>query len=581
MREMKGQSGEVEQSKLIKKVTDKPHLVFINNAGFDLHYDLQDSIHDNYWATLLALVKSGYEISVGNKALILAAAWAHKDHVMADRLLALKDHFGLVEVIKALSLLDSGRKIREWEKKLRRMELQKDKPKKGKLSKCKQNIENLKSVQPKVGSVSGALIRHIKKWVHLHTKEELEYFALFYPKENWKKLADICHLNPKKDFQVIPWFLPHCFGEAAPDGSLVQRCSLITAENVNELVSGNEVPFSHIKSLSNVLNDASKVRIATYSKNLSTVLWNYEDLACSGVDEVLTGRLENGEEVDLTYGKLMERLLMLALRSNSEVTFMSHLMAQAEQRLKNIKTSLEAPVAVLGDRSPSMSVAIRTSTIIASLMANITQAKLSFFAGDNYDAEVPKTVKEVLHLAKTIDIKGATAPAASLLPYYQRKEVVKTFVLVTDEEENTPSKTGYMFTDLFEKYHKEVSPANLVFVSFLRQNSNGQMVPQLQRKGFDPMRFRFDSSRPDLTKLDAMLARLSIATDEFKAEVAKISGELEAARKEVGEQPHEEQKEDERQQGEEEEDVKQEEVPNVEGLHLEDEASDGRACSAK
>ncbi|KAJ8026844.1 hypothetical protein HOLleu_31794 [Holothuria leucospilota] len=273
MREMKGQSGEVERSKLIKKVTDKPHLVFINNAGFDLHYDLQDSIHDNYWATLLALVKSGYEISVGNKALILAAAWAHKDHVMADRLLALKDHFGLVEVIKALSLLDSGRKIREWEKKLRRMELQKDKPKKGKLSKCKQNIENLKSVQPKVGSVSGALIRHIKKWVHLHTKEELEYFALFYPKENWKKLADICHLNPKKDFQVIPWFLPHCFGEAAPDGSLVQRCSLITAENVNELVSGNEVPFSHIKSLSNVLNDASKVRIATYSKNLSTVLW--------------------------------------------------------------------------------------------------------------------------------------------------------------------------------------------------------------------------------------------------------------------------------------------------------------------
>lgn len=64
---------------------------------------------------------------------------------------------------------------------------------------------------------------------------------------------------------------------------------------------------------------------------------NYEDLACPGVDEVLTGRLENGEEVDLTYGKLMERLLMLAMRSNSEVTFMDHLTAQAEQRLKNIK----------------------------------------------------------------------------------------------------------------------------------------------------------------------------------------------------------------------------------------------------
>lgn len=43
-----------------------------------------------------------------------------------------------------------------------------------------------------------------------------------------------------------------------------------------------------------------------------------------------------------------------------------------------------------------MSVAIRTSTIIASLVANITQAKLSFFASENYDIEeVPKTVEEV------------------------------------------------------------------------------------------------------------------------------------------------------------------------------------------
>ena len=64
--------------------------------------------------------------------------------------------------------------------------------------------------------------------------------------------------------------------------------------------------------------------------------------------------------------------------------------------VSHFSVSLKAPVAVLGDRSPSMSVAIRTSTIIASLLANITQAKLSFFASQNYDIEeVPKTVKEV------------------------------------------------------------------------------------------------------------------------------------------------------------------------------------------
>lgn len=51
---------------------------------------------------------------------------------------------------------------------------------------------------------------------------------------------------------------------------------------------------------------------------------------------------------------------------------------------------------------------------------------------------------QVLHLATTINTTGATAPAASLLPYYERKEVVKTFVVVTDEIENTQSKSGHM-----------------------------------------------------------------------------------------------------------------------------------------
>lgn len=49
-----------------------------------------------------------------------------------------------------------------------------------------------------VGSVSGALIRRVKKWVKQQSADQLEYFALFYPKESWKKLADLCHLNPEK-----------------------------------------------------------------------------------------------------------------------------------------------------------------------------------------------------------------------------------------------------------------------------------------------------------------------------------------------------------------------------------------------
>ena len=46
-------------------------------------------------------------------------------------------------------------------------------------------------------------------------------------------------------------------------------------------------------------------------------------------------------------------------------------------------------------------------------------------------------------MATTLKIDGSsTAPAASLWPYYERKEVIKTFIVVTDEEENCDSH-GY------------------------------------------------------------------------------------------------------------------------------------------
>ena len=40
-------------------------------------------------------------------------------------------------------------------------------------------------------------------------------------------------------------------------------------------------------------------------------------------------------------------------------------------------------------------------------------------------------------MAVEITATGDTSPAASLWPFYERKEVVKTFIIVTDEEENT------------------------------------------------------------------------------------------------------------------------------------------------
>lgn len=44
---------------------------------------------------------------------------------------------------------------------------------------------------------------------------------------------------------------------------------------------------------------------------------------------------------------------------------------------------------------------------------------------------------QVLELALNTPASGCTANAASLYPYYERKEVLKTLIMVTDEEENT------------------------------------------------------------------------------------------------------------------------------------------------
>ena len=43
----------------------------------------------------------------------------------------------------------------------------------------------------------------------------------------------------------------------------------------------------------------------------------------------------------------------------------------------------------------------------------------------------------MLDLALKTPADGLTANAASLYPYYERKEVLKTLIMVTDEEENT------------------------------------------------------------------------------------------------------------------------------------------------
>ncbi|XP_062598671.1 uncharacterized protein LOC134260104 [Saccostrea cucullata] len=405
-----------------------------------------------------------------SKVKALAAAWARGDHELAETLLQRKELFSVVEVSKAIALLDSGRQARVFEKKHKRLQIQKNNVTPSTMGKLKSDIDNLMKLKPSTGSASGAICKHVKRWTRTLTKQELEFFALHFPVDLWKRLADICHFHPVKDFSV-PWFLPFCFGETPPEGSLVHKFRSIRQSNINEVLLDHNIPYTKVRPFITYLTDEIKGKIAKHEEKLDTILWYYEELKCPQVDREVEIRLQKEDPVTLALGKLLERILMLRLMQAGEplnaeeemvrilqswdwealaegpgeimytpdpdiAKFSTKLSELAQERLANIKFSLDAPVVILGDKSGSMDVAIRTSSIIGGILAVITSAKLVFFDHKSHPAPyIPSTVQEVCNLAMEIKAEGGTCPAAALLPFYQRKEVVKTFVIVTDEEE--------------------------------------------------------------------------------------------------------------------------------------------------
>ncbi|KAL3857791.1 hypothetical protein ACJMK2_012426 [Sinanodonta woodiana] len=535
---------------------------FVGNVSIEQHYKGQEQNRDRYAACMAVLEDSGVEIAQNARVRGLAAAWARHDHDLAGALLKNRKSFGMVEVLKALNLLDAGRQIRVLEKKMKRLQLSSGKVLPHTLGKLKSKIDNLNAIKPPFGSASGAVCKHVRNWVRTLTKEELEFYALHFPTGGWKKLADICHINPKKDFLNLEWFLPFCYGESAPEDHLVSRCRTLTQENINGLIKEFPIPYAHAKDHKTHLTEESKACIASYEKKLDTILWYYEDLMCEAADKVIMERIGKGEEIMLPCGKFLDRLLLMKVRrenindrhnhygvvqdvvtqrvvDESKAPFYKDLLPMAQKRINDISLTLESPIVIMGDASGSMEIAIKTSTIIAGILTAITSAELVFFnTMTRSPLFLPKTVEEVLQLAVDTTAGGGTTPAASLYPYFKDKKIIKTFIVVTDEEENgtiqheemeSDKKTTYTynFCQLYKRYHEEVYPAKLVFVSFLRnQHSEGTMVTLLKNEGFKPLQFKFEGNRPDLTKLDKLFGLLSAEHTSFEDELKQMEAEI-------------------------------------------------------
>lgn len=487
-------------------------------SSLDDHRQALQTNASIYTVTLLSLLES-IELSSGTKTRALTACF--EDARMRPLGTHLLGHAQttLPEVLKATKLLDSRREIKALEKRIERLKRQGTASStilgqlQAKINDCSREVST--------GSLSGAVIKKLKGWVRRRTAEELQFYALSFPKQPWVELADLLHLRPD-DFP-IPWFLDYVFGTDPPEDSIVTAGLKLNEDNIAELVAKCDIPYRYIrkKVSPRLLPEPVRVSIAQYT-DLDTLIWYYEEICSPKVNQIIDRKLAKGEEPNFGYGKLMERLLFF---QKNGVGFYQKLIPIAEKRLSQYNIPLEPPVSVAGDASASMQVAIETATIIASLMTALIKADLVFFNHKPLRPPiVPKTIDDVLSVATFVKANGATSPASALYPLYAKKEKNKFLIFVTDEEENSPYK-GMFFADLLKKYLDEVNPeAKVLFMSFIEQNDPGMMVTELKSKlKLDCLQLKLSKKRPDLTKLDSFLGVLSAEGSFFESEITAYS----------------------------------------------------------
>eukprot|EP01099_Mayorella_cantabrigiensis_P003834 TRINITY_DN287_c0_g4_i1.p1 TRINITY_DN287_c0_g4~~TRINITY_DN287_c0_g4_i1.p1 ORF type:complete len:752 (+),score=166.70 TRINITY_DN287_c0_g4_i1:194-2257(+) len=511
-----------------------------DGTSFQEHLQRQKEEYDYYSVVILLLLEKGVELSFAGKSRALAAAWARKDWELSDIFLSKEEWFSMPEVLKALKILDAPRRRKALEKRIERLQKQGTaKPKT--IGQLRSKINDIRAETPDTQetALNHSLIKRVKQWLYSIPSPKLAFYAIQMPKELWQELADIVH--PKSSKMQLGWFFDVMFGKEAPSDSVVKVVQNLSLDNIENRFKQTPIPYSFLRrQITGEIPLPVKVGIAKYEK-VNTLIWYHEELACPEVDSIISERLLAGDVPTFTYGKLMERLLYFKM---NKIQFYDRLISLAETRLHAIKLPLEPPVVVCGDASYSMDIAIRTATVIGSVLTVVSHADLRFFNVHSIPPHiVPRTIPQVMDVALNTKAIGLTAPGCVLWEYYKKREIVRFFIMVTDEIENEPfeipefeesqetqedttdqnqkaeskksklsvsSGERYFFAQLFYKYYTEVYPAKLIFVSFLENpQEKGRMVLSLENLGFSPIQFRLDAKRPDLTKLDGILGILS------------------------------------------------------------------------
>eukprot|EP01084_Bolivina_argentea_P003116 5818_1 len=436
-----------------------------------------------------------------------------------------------------------------------------------KLLMLKQKVYNLQKDGDSLhnGSLSGAKQKFFAKWIKSIDSNVLSFFLLNFPKTNWRFICDLIHTNPKKDFPEKMEFFPKVmFNENKPESkdeelmpkdSMVYNAKRVTKENLVELLT--KYPYlsecySYIRTRilvnpDDTLPDSAKLILGSNAP-LPDLLWWYDEFEMPQVENKICDRLSKSKDKLIfiddgsnksNYGKLMERLLKFLEERRK---FAPLLIEHVQLKLYTIPRIIdvfrdkkyEFRVAIFGDASASMNVAIKTASILSSLMSYALCADLLFFNSEPFDPPVvPRNVRDTIEVVTKVKPKGTTSMASALYPYYINKIKVDLFILVSDEGENRRYR-GYYFAELFELYRKEInSKAKLFLVSFLHQSINGLIMTRCQAKGIsnrDLKQIRLHPISPDTSKFDGllgisclMLSSIAMDSDGGKIELGHIA----------------------------------------------------------
>jgi len=235
------------------------------------------------------------------------------------------------------------------------------------------------------------------------------------------------------------------------------------------------------------------------------------------IEERLSEALKNETAIhngkSFTYGKLLACIVSFRKKNISQ-SLCARLEEVAAQRLAHLQQYWKAQhdsneiIAVFGDASSSMQVAVEAATIFASMVSACLDGELSFFGTGLIKSphEKPKTVKDTLDVCDAIRACGMTNFAAALWPYYDEKRSVDTIVIVTDEWENGRTM-GDDFSEMLAKYKKKVNPDVVLIV--VRVGAGAEdFQKNLERNGIEYSVIVVDDQRPDLAKFDALLGQI-------------------------------------------------------------------------